>query len=570
VQGRPGRQEPRWSDRTPPAEKLLYAKVCEAVDPRLAVLPQVMMTVPEGGRLAEAEADLVIVDPDHGVTVVEVKGGTLQYRAASGEWKRREAGARTIRDPVQQAKKARSIVRAALKQAQLPTEEIAFRWAVAVPECTLQTPGEALLPQALIWDARDLPDVAAALRRVQGPLVDREQPLGERRARLVARTLLGRDAAGLASDAAAVADHDDRVRALTASHRTVVHAFLAHRRVVVRGAAGTGKTVLAVELAALLASQGERVLLTCWHRLLAVHLRRWLQARLAEIGSPAAAAVTGDPTGQVVVADLVSLAGGGEPPQGADPRSWYVEHVPEQLTAGRTGGPFDAVVLDEAQDAGDLWLLALAGVLRDGGRFAAFSDRQQDLFGAGAAALEDVVQVDHELRENFRNSTQIADFARLFGELPTDCLTGDGPPVRFVRVPRDRVVGRVGEIARRLVRDEGFRPADVAALWLYHNPWRGDPGGLIAQDEAGQVITTNTAAFKGLERPVVVLGLDLREDRTAAEQQRNLYAAATRARSLLVVVGDPDQLRDRELYMVAALFKQAEPAPPEQADTAPG
>src|SRR5690606_32594300 len=102
---------------------------------------------------------------------------------------------------------------------------------------------------------------------------------------------------------------------------------------------------------------------------------------------------------------------------------------------------------------------------------------------------------------------------------------------------------------------EGFAPGDVACLWLYHNPLRGDPAALIAQDKAGGTVRTNAAAFKGMERPAVVLGLDVRSDKTPEELTRNIYAAATRARSLLVLVGDPDEPRRTGVYKLAAMCK---------------
>ena len=103
-----------------------------------------------------------------------------------------------------------------------------------------------------------------------------------------------------------------------------------------------------------------------------------------------------------------------------------------------------------------------------------------------------------------------------------------------------------------------FAKADVAALWLYHNPWQGDPAGLIDQDQRGELVTSNSAAFKGMERRVVVLGLDVRRDRPAEDMIRTVYAAATRARSLLVVVGDPDELRAVAMYKLAAMFTSAD------------
>ncbi len=549
-------EQPRWSDDAPPAEKTLYAAVRAALPDHVAVLPQVMMTVDGRGKPDEAEADLVIVDPDHGVLVVEVKGGTMLFDATQQVWRRREGNGRIVRDPVKQAKRARSIVRTLLKQSRFPTDEIPLRWAVATPECALDTPGEAILPERLLWDAGSLAGIAEAVRTTQGHLDDGEQAIGQTRAEAIVRTLRGRDVTGTRSTAAEVAEHEDRIRALTESHRNVLHTFLTHRRVLVRGAAGTGKTMLGIEAAARFAAQGERVLLTCWHRLLATALRDKLAERLAAMGSPVE--VGADPTGQVVVTDLASLAGGGEVPDGEDPRRWYYEVLPDRLTTEATGGPFDVIVLDEAQDPTELWLLALAGLQRDDGRWYAFADRQQDLFG-NAPGLADFLDVDHQLRENFRNSRQIVEIVTFFGDVETDCLTGDGPPVRFIRVPEDRVVGRTAEIARKLVRDEGFSPAQVGAIWLYHNPFQGDPDGLIAQDRSGGMVTTNSAAFKGMEREVVVLGLDLRQGRSKEDNRRAIYTAASRARSQLVVVADPDQLRREELYLLAGLFKDTPP-----------
>jgi hypothetical protein len=79
-------------------------------------------------------------------------------------------------------------------------------------------------------------------------------------------------------------------------------------------------------------------------------------------------------------------------------------------------------------------------------------------------------------------------------------------------------------------------------IWLFHNPHKGENDRLAEAALAGGRVETNSASFKGMERPVVVLGLDMdpsKRDRTD-EVSRAIYTAATRARSLLVVVGDPE------------------------------
>ena len=188
-----------------------------------------------------------------------------------------------------------------------------------------------------------------------------------------------------------------------------------------------------------------------------------------------------------------------------------------------------------------MWVLCIAQFVKKDGRWIAFSDRQQDLFHS-EAELPEFIELSHELRENFRNSKQIAEFAARFGEIEMDCVTGDGPPVRYVAVPSERVVGRTDEVAKKLQRDERIASEDLAVLWLFHNPNHGRSDELAERALEGEVVRTNSASFKGMERPVVVLGLDMDPEKSdrADEVARAIYAAATRARSHLVVVGDPE------------------------------
>jgi hypothetical protein len=74
-------------------------------------------------------------------------------------------------------------------------------------------------------------------------------------------------------------------------------------------------------------------LLGCWNVVLARWLRAAVRQELEAVGSPAAAEVTADPTGRVVVSHLVDLARHGDPPApGDDEGTWYLETLPSVLT----------------------------------------------------------------------------------------------------------------------------------------------------------------------------------------------------------------------------------------------
>lgn len=535
--------EPRWEPDTPPAEVDLWRWAVGQLDAAVLILPQVALTVPSGGRYEEAEADLVLVDPGLGVTVVEVKGGTVSYDARRAVWRRAEAGSSEIRDPVTQAKRARSIVRDALRANGVDVERLALRWAVAVPECRLEAPGTPVLDEARLWDGLAVDRLAEMYRRSFGAHTLGEEPPGTELAGYLADVLRGRTREGRPALATLVDRHEEEVRVHTESHRNVIHQFVREPHVLVRGAAGTGKTVLALQAAARFAAQGERTLLVCWNVVLAAWLRPALRVELEAMGSPAADEVTDDPSGRVVVSHLEGLARHGLDGELRDvgDTELYHEVLPEALTPAVTDGEFDVVVLDEAQDLSEWWVLAVAAMVRRDGRWYAFSDRHQDLFDADPA-LPDFLEIEHGLRENFRNSEQIAAFASRFGPIEVDCLTGVGPPVHYVAADYDRVVARSDEVARRMLRDEKVDERDLAVLWLFHNPHRGRTDEIAEEALAGGLVRTNSASFKGMERPVVVLGLDMDPDKADRrdEVERAMYTAATRARSHLVVVGDPE------------------------------
>lgn len=543
--GTPVPTEPRWSSDASPAEKQLWRWAVEQLPDRVLVLPQVAMRLAEKGKTTEAEIDLVLLDPEAGVTLVEVKGGSMGYSSSGARWLQ---NGKECRDPVQQIQRGRGVFRDVLDAAGFDRRTLPIRWAVAVPECRMDAPGGSVLDEDLLWDDRACDDLATMYHRVACQLGTGEQPLGQARVDFLRRHLRGRDQEGRPSLRAAVDEHERLVQVHTESHRNVLAAFSMNDHVLVRGSAGTGKTELAIQVAAVRAAWGDRVLLTCWNVVLGSWLRVALTERLRSMGSPLADEVTDDPAGRIVVCDIADLAerAVGELPTGMDKSELYHEWLPDRfadLGAAATGGEyFDLVVLDEAQDLTEAWELAVAAMVAKDGRWFAFSDRRQDLFATGSS-LPDFLEVEHELQENFRNSPEIAAFASRFGDIEMDCATESGLPIRYARVDDpERVIGRAQEVGKKLSKQEGIPDEDLAVLFLFHNPSKDRSDDLAAAALRGERICTNAAVFKGMERPVVVLGVDLdpsKRDRPG-DVAKQIYVAATRARSHLVVVGNPD------------------------------
>jgi hypothetical protein len=176
-----------------------------------------------------------------------------------------------------------------------------------------------------------------------------------------------------------------------------------------------------------------------------------------------------------------------------------------------------------------------------------FADEQQRIFDR--ADRPDLGLVPLTLDANLRNSRQIGGvFAPLAADTP-QLLGGEGPPVRFIPCSAAEAMETADDAAVELL-DQGWDPQDVALLTTHHrHPEQANRVALDGRDgywdsfwDGTDLFFSTVAAFKGLERPAVVLAVDgFRDPATAAEI---LYVGLSRARDLLIVCGDIDLIRD--------------------------
>lgn len=156
-----------------------------------------------------------------------------------------------------------------------------------------------------------------------------------------------------ASIRGAMADLGRRVEELTAEQYRIISILRAEPQVLISGAAGSGKTLVAAEKAARLADSGLSVLFLCHNPLLAQHVQRLVVGTRVEVL---------DFTGWV----RAVLGTDGENRDG-----WSEYHEPTEsevlsaLDALSHLHPYDAIIVDEAQDFREEWWLlvdaAIAG-----------------------------------------------------------------------------------------------------------------------------------------------------------------------------------------------------------------
>ena len=490
------------------------------------------------------EADLVVLMPDSGVVVVEVKGSHV-WVEPDGRWMiSRGVGAEAIH-PIGQARDALYAIRHYVEADPRWGSRTRIRWSHHVVLARTDLDADFTTPDCPRWQVSGINDMIGLGQRIwdttslhrsdaRTPSKDDVDLILEI---LVGRHLPARDPRAEAEDRAELADR------LTMEQASLLGVTRLLNRVEIRGGAGSGKTVLAIRQACDLASgratgDRQRVAVVCYSYGLAHHLRRSLL-----VGSSSKRPVF------VGTFEDLARSWGIEITGSRDDSDFWESELPALMaerTAGLEAGErFDAVIVDEAQDFAEDWWTPLVGALRDeasGGIFA-YSDERQRVFarfGRPPLALVPLV-LDH----NLRNTRQIAQsFVTL---APTSMVLrgGDGPEVEFVAVDKAHAVDSADDQVERLL-DEGWEPRDIALLTMgARHPVqkeRQEALGFAAYwDEFWSnedVFYGHVLGFKGMERRAVVLCVN--EDGTRDRSRERLYVGLSRATDRLVVVGDPE------------------------------
>lgn len=552
-------------------------------------------TVDDDGCLRRGAADFLLIHPRHGILVLLVCGGQVAYDGGGQRWTATDArGARQrISNPFAQARIAAEILERTVRRSAATEPHAWSYWvdyAVWFPDMHWSRTGDGALAadeMARVLDEGDLeqPDEAllalhrAAARHTAPPALDDEAI-----AALVALVAPSGDVkSSLARD---IAGEESRIRELTNAQRDRLFAmWYARRRLAVPGAAGTGKTVLALEMAWRLAEQGLDVLFLCANQVLA----DWLRARVAEdyrAGKPRFAIHSV----RSLVAHVARL-GGFDTLDVAALRMDFsahqkqlAAHLARNVKAVEERGadmPYDAILVDEAQDIEHALWSPIQRLLRDreNGFFYVFYDEAQrvdfeEKWRPGFSGADTC----YPLTVNCRNTRAIYEaMTRLNPDLADAPFTGpEGRPIAFIDPAgigdgdeHDRDWGDDAETrALRAALDYltgpagGLRPEEILVISCRGEAstrWRLRHERVIGRHElrwvryerAGYVSLATIRSAKGLEYKAVVLA---ELDGLADEKRRDalLYVAISRAMHHLVVLGTPDAIAPRRSSAVHA------------------
>jgi hypothetical protein len=519
--------------------------------------------------LGEGEADFIVLHPKRGLLVLEVKGGEPNLKG--GTWYR---GANAIRDPFQQAQRNRYALLDAIEERtkhRIQRNLFTHGYAVAFPHCVYRGKLPLNADPRTFMDANGLGNISFCIEEAFSAWERKPTALTASQFRELIETLLPKLRL-LRCVGADIAAEGARIIQVTEDQHATLMGLLVNERVLVEGVAGSGKTLLALEFAATLASSGNKTLLLCFNH----HLADWLLEQTHKepriIGSP----------GMLDVITFHSLALSLARrarvefmvPKQNDESFWndeaplILEQAIEILSSSNDAPQYDAIVVDEGQDFCRDWWVTVESLSQGGrqGRLYVFLDLHQSLRGETRKPPVPL-PTQFLLSTNCRNTRAIAHTA---GRLINTTFTilpslpdGELPYLRYSSTQTGQV-SLVLSSVRDLLKT-GVQSYQIAII----GPASFENGALASQSNVDGIplitdaatwrrgkgiLVTTARAFKGLEADVVIL-YDLTSFNPVFTKT-DLYVAWTRARHRLIAVCQKTEIRI-EIEAVLADFAKS-------------
>ncbi len=532
------------------AECEVYRKFeSELAEPYVVFYSKPWLGLTHKGEEIDGECDFVVAHAEHGLLAIEVKGGAIAYDPANELWTSRDRKYTThvVKNPVTQARRSKHEIVTRLRSSPDWTpRRIRARHAVVLPHSA--APSQDLgtdMPRSLFCFAEEFRhafDHWVRERLGSASADDRHDlPLGHDGLQALEKMLASpfqlRTPLGLA-----LSRDDMELQTLTRQQFHILGMLEKVERAAINGAAGTGKTVLAMEEARRCAASGLKTLFVCFNRGLAASAREKLS------DCPDITVTTFHE-----LCEIICGRAGITLPSTEPNAALFEEEMPELLIQAFESRPderFDAVIADEGQDFMPLWWLAIDPGHGPGRkRFRIFFDVNQRVYGRASSIPQDVELIEITLRQNLRNTRRIHDLVRRYyvGH-EIEAIGPEGNDVRWIKSKsEDGIAKIVGDLVVRLVSQEMILPDDIAVLlpslgFLEKNTpeqyFGAIPCARCDAAEGSGVTVDSIRRFKGLERQTVIL---IANDNVLSADEL-LYVGLSRARTQLIIVGTAEIL----------------------------
>ncbi len=508
-------------------------------------------------RHRQTEIDFVVIIPEHGLLCIEVKSHEEVEVTESGEW--RLGGVPQKRSPLKQAEDAAKVLQRRIATCLIHLKHIPVCRMVLFPRSVLEVPKgvehnhweiadvtqchnaikESGFRSLIESSLRRSVDQSGVVRALQNPLSSRDKT--------DLRNLLRPAFKSLPSSTAENLRRRQHIEDLLRSQqKPILNLYKSNDHIIVEGPAGSGKTLIALEIARRSAESGARTGLICFNRLIG----DYIESKSSKGGSLIVAGSI-----HSLMSRMFDIAVP-ESPSSDYWRTVFLDEVEEAMISNdrMDDCPFDFLILDEAQDIlANTRLFGFAEYLVRGGfaegRWALFGDFKNQVFSdvsARASIANHLLRLkkisstaSYELDENCRNYAIIGrPCISLAGmkDVYSGFTRGDGGPDSYTPIFFNSKSSFISKLEAEIVRygKEGISKSDIVVLTCA-GLQQSLASELVGADRllkrygdfGDRVAFASVFEFKGLESSVVIL-VDVREP--IDERDRDaFYVGMTRA-----------------------------------------
>lgn len=536
--------------KTSPPERSVFAKIERQLDSEHVVLHSLRTF--DHLKKPMAEADFVVVGP-LGIFVIEVKG---DYTCTNGVWDFADDVTKK-ESPLEQASGSMYAIKNRLEAMMSESGKADLFKAISfgsgfistardLPGGMIEIPAELFLGPSRILSEPDS-SCRSYVARAQQYWMSKNS-----RSRKLSREEVNVIASALRPDVSAPLDAYTNLKLMnglmaeaTRQQEAVLRGALSNPRLIVQGMAGTGKTLLAVNVAERLSGEGKKVLLLCFNDNLSVHLRKTVSSTVTvSTVHKVLAAGTNSQLAQEMLKDY-------------SPDRLWNEGMPavfSLVNQNTDDAKYDAVVIDEAQDVMTIdYLDAISCLVLGGvssGNVVMFYDSNQDIYGTMSEEalkyLHRNYYFKYELSVNCRNTREVAALGSILSEMviPINEDLTSGRPQSPKFATKTELITSIANMIDELSA-AGLPASDIVVLSprtldkslvlplsqgasQVIAPWGSVPGRNI------KALFATIHSFKGLESGAVILvDLDIESE---VSRKQLLYVGCSRAKAILCPV----------------------------------
>ena len=503
----------------------------------------------ESGYVRDGQCDVVVLAPNLGLAILEVKGSRSVSVGSDGIWYRTEFNRRTgsegpaiaIKEapPEQANRNMHTLAELLCKEYNLNHFPGAFSFLVAYPNGEVKGITALYDKTTIVTKSRmgQLQKCLIDSLKLRGALESGKKFTYEIALKF-SQTLSNSKFIVQGVDTPLdVLEDLKEIDELTRQQFAALRGAFELQSVAILGPAGSGKTMLALWKLEALLEEGKKAIYVCFNK----YLAEWLRNKNLNLAP------------MIVSVDKFFTQIGGSIPNVIRGNQYYLEILPQQVFEVavdlKSSEKFDAIIVDEGQDFGESRVIALLELLKRDGQWIFFADWQQDIFKSGKAEVLGA-EVIFRLYHNCRNTELINKAINQYCSQSVKPMLG----VPIGVTPLIENCSNVENLAARtwaIVNQ--LNPAGVTVIlspFRLENSCMADTrkgyGLEVTEDienlgKAGYVFFSTIKAFKGLEAEnVILIHADI-PGRIAALEEEDLYVACSRATSRLAILTNSDE-----------------------------